>query len=799
MLDVPNQPRSVDNPGGLSVLETVTLRLGLNTAGDTIDGSTTTHDQVIYGFGGDDTLTGGSGNDSIHGGTGDDTIVGAQNDILLDGGADTTADTLQVGANFDDTGNGQIVNIENVTLTAAVTLNLSNQTEGFNITGSSGDDTITGGSGADTITGGAAVDVLTGGTGNDTYAYAAGDAPAGENIVEVASGGTDTIRTTATADLIALTVNGAADLSGTTSLGIEQILIQAGTTATFSGAQLDGNAIAINESAAGTTNLVINVASGATNSFANLSFGSFTGGNAFDIVGDTITINGTAGNETITATTFGDTINAGAGADTVKINAGSLTNRSWTVDVGSDAVQDTVIFNHTALGLTDQTVVTVNNFDVTDSDRIAVTLNGTSITNGFTSIGINGTVSGANIVVELDNSALVASAFGGLGPTDDSNGGTIEDAITAASINSITAGNYTFIVYSNATGTADAGVYTVNISDNTDPGSGGMTVEHVMTLTGVGFGQLGAANFANLTVADPIVLDLGAPGIHFTSSADGVAFDINGDGVADQTAWTTGEDGILAFDVNGNGIIDNGTEIFTPHFAGGSYASGLAALASLDNNADGKIDNADAAFDQLQVWQDLNHDGVSQPEELTSLAAQGITAIDLNAAPSNGEIDGQSLRSEGTFTHADGTSGAFVEVNLETTLGTAPQSIVSGSGADTLTGDTGNDTFVFTAITDSQPGADHFDTINNFTHNSDHIDFAAINGLNTGAQDIAFNSLAVAPGSIAAHTIDIVTVGGNTVIYANSTGSSESLANADMEIHLTGVTNVASSDFILHH
>ena len=99
------------------------------------------------------TMTGGAGNDYIIGNTGADTIVGAQNDKVLDGGGGT--DTLNVGANFTSTSDAQIVNIENVTLTAASTLNLSNQTEGFTITGSSGINSITAGSGNDTIVGAA--------------------------------------------------------------------------------------------------------------------------------------------------------------------------------------------------------------------------------------------------------------------------------------------------------------------------------------------------------------------------------------------------------------------------------------------------------------------------------------------------------------------------------------------------------------------------------------------------------------------------------------------------------------------
>ena len=82
------------------------------------------------------TMTGGAGSDYIIGNSGADIIVGAQNDKVLDGGGGT--DTLRIGANFTSTSDAQIVNIENVTLTAAATVNLGNQTEGFTITGSSG-------------------------------------------------------------------------------------------------------------------------------------------------------------------------------------------------------------------------------------------------------------------------------------------------------------------------------------------------------------------------------------------------------------------------------------------------------------------------------------------------------------------------------------------------------------------------------------------------------------------------------------------------------------------------------------
>ena len=251
--------------------------------------------------------------------------------------------------------------------------------------------------------------------------------------------------------------------------------------------------------------------------------------------------------------------------------------------------------------------------------------------------------------------------------TDDANGGAIETIIAAAT-NGIALGNYTFIIYSNTTGTADAGVYTVNITDSTDPTSSGMTVEHIMTLNGVGYGNLADGNFVQ--TSDPIVLDLGNSGLAFSTQENGVQFDINGDGVKDQVAWTAnGEGGILALDVNGSGKIENGNELFTPNFAGGHFASGIAALASLDTNHDGVIDSHDPAFSQLMVWQDANHNGVSDSGELAKLSDLGIKSIDLATMTGTGPVDGQNIAATGSFTYANGSKGSFVEADLDTSFG----------------------------------------------------------------------------------------------------------------------------------
>ena len=84
------------------------------------------------------------------------------------------------------------------------------------------------------------------------------------------------------------------------------------------------------------------------------------------------------------------------------------------------------------------------------------------------------------------------------------------------------------------------------------------------------------------------------------------------------------------------------------------------------------IDSHDTAFNQLVVWQDANHNGISDTGELTKLADLGIKSIDLGTTAGTGPVDGQNIAATGSFTYADGSKGAFVEVDLDASLGAAP-------------------------------------------------------------------------------------------------------------------------------
>lgn len=135
-------------------------------------------------------------------------------------------------------------------------------------------------------------------------------------------------------------------------------------------------------------------------------------------------------------------------------------------------------------------------------------------------------------------------------------------------------------------------------------------------------------------IDSPLIIDLAGDGIALSSLGEGVAFDLDGDGKLNKSAWTLdADDAFLAYDLDANGRIDGGHELFGNHSIGPDgkkSANGFLSLAKYDGNRDGKIDANDAIFAKLTLWRDRNRNGVSEGDEMTSLAAAGIVAIDLS-------------------------------------------------------------------------------------------------------------------------------------------------------------------------
>jgi hypothetical protein len=158
----------------------------------------------------------------------------------------------------------------------------------------------------------------------------------------------------------------------------------------------------------------------------------------------------------------------------------------------------------------------------------------------------------------------------------------------------------------------------------------------------------------------PVALDLDGDGIEtIARNASNVSFDVEDSGYLEHTGWLKGDDAFLALDRNYNGQVDSGRELFS-NGAVDISRRGLAGLAWVDANYDGKITSADPVWNELRIWQDANENGQQDAGETLSLNAVGITELNysMGAFQQNGQA--KQLASPDLEADTDGTRVSVV-------------------------------------------------------------------------------------------------------------------------------------------
>jgi hypothetical protein len=140
-----------------------------------------------------------------------------------------------------------------------------------------------------------------------------------------------------------------------------------------------------------------------------------------------------------------------------------------------------------------------------------------------------------------------------------------------------------------------------------------------------------------------------------------VTFDVDGTGVAKTWSWVSRDAAWLVYDQQNTGSITSGLQLFGSVTFWMFWDNGYQALASLDDNRDGKL--ADGELSGLSVWHDANSNGISESGEIRPLAECGIIALSCLYQIDSTHPDSIAFSSTGV-TLADGTTRPTFDIVL---------------------------------------------------------------------------------------------------------------------------------------
>lgn len=392
-------------------------------------------------------------------------------------------------------------------------------------------------------------------------------------------------------------------------------------------------------------------------------------------------------------------VNSLTKGDVVLNNDGTITFTPGNKFKGTATFEYTVSDGNS----TDTAVVTVKYQEDKTAEGVIVDENALNVS-GAANVQVAVTMPTIELVDDDGSESLIAVMSG------IKDGFVLRDTSDASHVFTASSGN-------NSVDISDWNLSTLTIQANANE-----TSEHQMTLSlstresnGGAISSITTVTFTVGMTRCPIILDLDGDGVETLGLEHGVSFDIDNDGTQETTGWVGKDDGLLVRDVNNDGIINNASELIgqdTVKSNGQRAVDGYDALRDLDTNNDGVFNAQDDAWSQMQVWQDRNSDGISQQDEMLTLAQAGVNEIALQSESTSIDDKGNIIGETGTYTDSDGNEQQMADVWF------AYQEVEVNAEHHNETGE--SDVYVFTEATGL------LDTIKDFNVDLDKLDLSEL-------------------------------------------------------------------------
>jgi len=563
------------------------------------------------------------------------------------------------------------------------------------LSGLGGDDELFGNGGNDILNGGTGVDVMRGGAGNDTYEFD----NAGDQAIEAAAGGTDTVRSSITltlgSQLENLTLLGSANINGTGNSLVNTIFGNSGnnTLNGLAGADtmrgLGGNDTYIVDNIGDKTLELVGDGTDTVQSsvaltlLANVENLTLTGSANINGAGNTLNnaLTGNSGANLLNGLGGADTMSGGAGNDTYIVdNAGDVVTEAAAA--GTDKVQSSVTFT---LGTNVETLILTGASAINGTgNTLANSLNGNGAANTLNGAAGADTMrgGGGNDIYIVDNAADIALETSVSGGTD-----TVQSSIAFTLIAFLENLTLTGIANINGTGNTLANILTGNDGNNSLNGAAGADTMN---------GGLGNDTYIVDNVGDQAV-EGSAAGVDLVQSS--VTFTI-GNNVENLTLTGTGN-----VNGTGNGLVNvingnSGNNVLDGKAGGDTMRGGNGDDNYIVDNVGDVVTESSATGGDDRVQTLISFTLGNNVEDLKIIGAAAV----------------------------DGTGNALAN----SLVGNAAANQLNGlAGSDTLEGGAGADGFRFTTAL----GATNVDRILDFTVVDDtiFIDNAVFTGLAAGA------------------------------------------------------------------